>query len=409
MRRVVITGTGIVSSLGMGTDFFWEAVKNGKSGISRVTRFDTERIPTKIAAEIKNFKPEEYLEKKEIKRLDRFSQYALIAAEMAIEKSKINLLTLSNYKTGVIVGSGFGGLSTTEKEYANILLKGKNKINPFSIPMTLVNMPAVNIAIKYKIRGFNECVVTACATSANAIGDAVRLIRHGYNDVMIAGGAEATITPSAFIGFCSMKAMSVNKNPDIACRPFDAERDGFVMGEGACILVLEELEHAIERGADIIAEIVGYACNNDAYDIVIPSPNGEGAAQCMKFAIDDAGIKNEDISYINAHGTSTKYNDICETDAIKTVFGEHTQKLAVSSTKSMTGHLIGAAGAVETMITAMSLKEGFIPPTINYNNPDPECDLDYVPNKGRRMEMEYALSNSFGFGGHNAVLVLKKF
>jgi 3-oxoacyl-[acyl-carrier-protein] synthase II len=408
-KRVVITGMGVVSSLGIGVDKFWNSIKEGKSGISSVSRFDVSNMPTKVAAEIKDFEPTDYLDKKEAKRMDRYTQFAMVAAKQAVEASGIDLEKVDKYRFGVIVGSGIGGIETLEGQHEVLLNKGPGRVSPFFIPMMIANMASGRIAIQYGAKGFNECVVTACATSTNAIGDAFKVIQRGDADIMLTGGSEASITPLSFAGFCSMKAMATTEDPAVACRPFDAERNGFVMAEGAGILLIEEYEHAVKRGANIIAEIVGYACTNDAYDIVAPAPEGEGGARCMKLAVDDAGIKPDEIDYINAHGTSTDYNDKFETAAIKTVFGAHAHKLAVSSTKSMTGHLLGGAGAVEAIITALSLKDGFIPATINYKTPDPECDLDYVPCQGRKADIKYALSNSLGFGGHNATIVLKKY
>ena len=406
-KRVVITGTGIVSSVGMGTKKFWNNIKEGKSGISKIERVDVSDMPTKVAAEIKNFNPEEYIDIKEARRMDRFAQFAMAAAKMAIEDSELNLGSVPKDRLGVVVGSGIGGIETFENQYSILMEKGARRVSPFFIPMMIPNMAAGLIAIKYGAKGFVECVVTACATSTNTIGDAFKVIQRGDADVIISGGAEASITRLSLAGFCSSKAMTTNQDPATACRPFDKERDGFVMGEGAGILVLEEYEHALKRGAHILAEIVGYGCTNDAFHITAPSENGEGAARCMKAAIDDAGIRPCDIGYINAHGTSTGLNDKNETAAIKTIFGEYAYKIPVSSTKSMTGHMLGATGAVETIISACALKEGFLPPTINYNTSDSECDLDYIPNKGRNVQVSYALSNSFGFGGHNACIVLK--
>lgn len=408
-KRVVITGMGVVSSLGIGVDNFWGSIKEGKNGISSVTKLDVSNMNCKVAAEIKEFDPTLFIDKKEAKRMDKFSQYAVSAAKMAVDNSGIDLDKVNKYRFGVVVGSGIGGIETFEDQHSVYLEKGPGRVSPFFIPMLISNMAAGLIAIQFGAKGFNECVVTACATSTNAVGDAFKVIQRGDADIMITGGAEACITPMAFAGFCSMKAMSTTEDPTIASRPFDAERNGFVMGEGAGILILEELEHALSRGANIIAEVVGYGCTNDAHHITAPAPEGEGGARCMKMAVNDAGIRPDEIGYVNAHGTSTEYNDKFETAAIKTVFGEHAKKLAVSSTKSMTGHLLGAAGAVEAIITALSLREGFLPATINYNTPDPECDLDYVPNKGRKADINYALSNSLGFGGHNATLVLKKY
>jgi 3-oxoacyl-[acyl-carrier-protein] synthase II len=408
-KRIVITGMGVVSSLGIGTDKFWNSIKEGKCGIKTVKRFDVSNIPTKVAAEIDDFDPLQFIDRKEAKRMDRYTRYAVAAAKMAMESSGIDLGKVDKYRMGVIVGSGIGGIETLEDQHSVILNKGPGRVSPFFIPMMIGNMATGRIAIEFGAKGFNECVVTACATGTNAIGDAFKVIQRGDADIMITGGAEASITPLAFAGFCSMGATSTTVDPLDAVKPFDARRDGFVMGEGAGMLIIEEYEHAVNRGANIVAEIVGYGCTNDAYHITAPSPEGEGGAKSIKMAIDDAGIKPEDVGYINAHGTSTDLNDKNETAAIKTVFGEYAYKLAVSSTKSMHGHMLGAAGGVEAIITALSLKEGFIPPTINYKTPDPECDLDYVPNTGRKADILYALSNSLGFGGHNAVLVLKKF
>jgi len=408
-KRVVITGMGVVTSLGIGVEKFWNSIKEGKCGISAVTKFDVTDYTTKVAATIENFDATEFIDKKEAKRMDRYTQFAMAAAKMAVESSKLDLNSIDKKRMGVIIGSGIGGIETLEEQHLILLNKGPKRVSPFFIPMMIANMATGRIAIEYGAKGFNECTVTACATGTNAIGDAFKVIERGDADIMITGGSEAPITPLSFAGFCSMKAMSTEPDPTKACRPFDKDRDGFVMGEGAGVIILEEYEHAVKRGAEIIAEIVGYGSTNDAYDIVAPDTEAEGGAACIKAAIDDAGIKPEEIGYINAHGTSTPYNDKLETLAIKKTFGEHAYKLAVSSTKSMTGHLLGAAGAVEAIITALALKEGFLPPTINYNTPDPECDLDYVPNKGRSADIKYAISNSLGFGGHNATIVLKKY
>ena len=407
-RRVVVTGMGVLSSTGIGVTDFWNAIKEGKSGISLVEKFDTTSFPTKVAAELKNFDPTKYIEKKEAKRMDKYTQYAITATQMAMEQAALNLDKVDKERMGVIIGSGIGGIETLEDQQKILLEKGPGRVSPFFIPMMIGNMASGRIAIQYGAKGFNECVVTACATGTNSIGDAFKVIQRGDADVMITGGAESPITPLSFAGFCSMRAMSTNHDPLTASRPFELKRDGFVMGEGAGTLVLEELEHAISRGAQIYGEIVGYACTSDAFDHVQPAPEGEGAARCMKLAIKDADIKPDDVDYINAHGTSTYYNDKNETLAIKSVFGEHASKLAVSSTKSMTGHLLGAAGAIEAIICMCALREGFLPPTTNYATPDPECDLDYVPNVGRNREIKYALSNSLGFGGHNATLAIKR-
>lgn len=408
-RRVVITGVGAVTSLGQDVNALWQAIMTGKSGISHIERIDVQDLPTQVAAEIKDFDPGNFIEKKETKRMDRFTQYAVAATRMALENSGFGEGAIQQERTGMIVGSGIGGLETLEMQHRVLLEKGAGRVSPFMIPMMLPNMAAGMIAIKYGIKGVVECVVTACASSANAIGDAYKLIQRNAADVMIAGGSEAPITRLALAGFCANKAMTTNPDPATACRPFDVDRDGFVMGEGAGVLILEELNHALNRGANIIAEVVGYGCTNDAYHITAVAPGGEGGAECMKLALTDAGLKPADIQYINAHGTSTELNDKSETAAIKSVFGNHAYQLAVSSTKSMTGHLLGAAGAIEAIITAYAMKKGFLPPTINYQSPDAECDLNYVPNCGEEAEITHAMTNSFGFGGHNAVLVLKQY
>lgn len=408
-RRVVITGMGAVTSLGLDINTFWHSIKNGKSGIDFIERIDVSDLPTKVAAEIKNFNPNDFIEKKEIKRLDRFSQYAMAATQMAVENSGVDSQTLQSGRTGIIVGSGIGGLETLEAQHNTLLQKGTNRVSPFLIPMMLPNMAAGTLAIKFGVKGFVECTVSACASSTNAIGDAFKIIQRNAADVMIAGGTEAPITRLAMAGFCANKTMTTNLDVNTACRPFDLKRDGFVMGEGAGIVIVEELNHALDRGANIIAEIVGYGCTNDAYHITAIDPNGEGGAACMKLALEDANLTPNDIQYINAHGTSTKLNDETETTAIKTVFAEQAYKLAVSSTKSMTGHLLGAAGAIEAIISSLVVKEGFVPPTIHHRNLDPVCDLDVVPNHGRQTKVMHALSNSFGFGGHNATLIFKAY
>ncbi len=406
-RRVVITGMGAVTALGLGADRLWGAIKNGISGISQIERMDVTGLSTQIAAEIKAFDAGCFIEKKESKRMDRFTQYAVAAAQMAVDQARLPIA--DGERAGVIVGSGIGGLETLENQHNVLLEKGPGRVSPFMVPMMLPNMAAGMLAIRFGIKGFVECVVTACASSTNAIGDACRLIRQNMADVMIAGGAEAPITRLAMAGFNANKAMSTNPDAASASRPFDLNRDGFVMGEGAGILILEELNHALVRGADIIAEVTGYGCTNDAYHMTAVAPAGAGGAACMRLALADAGISPGEIQYINAHGTSTLLNDKSETEAIKAVFGNHAYQLAVSSTKSMTGHLLGAAGAVEAIITAAAIKDGFLPPTINYQQPDPECDLNYIPNAGKSAVIDQALSNSFGFGGHNASLVLKAF
>lgn len=406
-RRVVVTGMGAVTSLGIGAEALWQAVKAGKSGIRRIGNIQVDDLPTKVGAEITSFDPLAFIDKKELKRMDKFAQYALAASDMAIETAKLNLNALNKQRTGVMIGSGIGGLETLERQHSILLAKGADRISPFLVPMMLPNMAAGLVAIRYGLTGFAECVVSACATSANAIGDAYKIIERNAADVMLAGGAEAPITRLAMAGFCAMKAMTPNPDADTASRPFDANRDGFVLGEGAGVLVLEELNHAIKRGAPIYAELVGYGCTNDAYHITAVPEGGEGAYNCMRQTIADAGIEPADIGYINAHGTSTPLNDKTETAAIKTVFGQQSQIPPVSSTKSMTGHLLGAAGAIESIITVSALRDGFLPPTIHYENRDPECDLDYIPNQGRAAAICYAMTNSFGFGGHNASLLFK--
>lgn len=408
-RRVVITGIGVVSSLGIGADKFWESIKSGKCGISTIERVDVSDLPTQVAAEIKDFDPGEFLDRKELKRMDRFSQFAMVAAQMAVENSKLDFDKVDKQRLGVIIGTGIGGIETMEQQHNVLLEKGPGRVSAFFVPMMLPNMASGLIAIKHGAKGFVECVITACASSTNSIGDAFKVIQRNDCDIMIAGGAEASICRLALAGFCASKTMTSNLDPLTACRPFDRDRDGFIMGEGSGIVILEELEYAINRGANIIAEVVGYGCTNDAFHITAPAEGGEGGARCMKLAIEDAGIKPSEIGYINAHGTSTSLNDKNETAAIKSVFGEYAYKLPISSTKSMTGHLLGAAGAIEAIISAFAVKDGFLPPTINYKTPDPECDLYYVPNEGKKADITYALSNSLGFGGHNATLILKAF
>lgn len=410
MKRVVITGVGAITPIGNNSRDFWEAIKAGKNGVGAITRFDASDMKCQIAAEIKDFDPTLYIDKKEVRRMDLYTQYTMVAASEAIENAKIDMEKEDAWRVGIITGSGIGGMETFNEQHTAIMEKGPSKVSPFFIPMMISNMGAAQVAIKYGMRGVNYNVVSACASGTHAIGDAMRQIQYGTNDIIVAGGSEAAITPISVAGFCNMKALSTrNDDPKTASRPFDAERDGFVMGEGAAYVVLEELEHAKKRGADIICEVVGYGATDDAYHMTSPIPGGEGGAKAMSLAVEDAGIRPEDVDYINAHGTSTKYNDSFETSAIKSVFGEHAYKIAVSSTKSMTGHLLGAAGGVEAIACALALKEGFIPATINYQNPDEECDLDIVPNVGRNQDIKYALSNSLGFGGHNATLAFKKY
>ncbi len=406
-RRVVITGLGAITPVGNDVETFWNNIKSGVSGIDFITRFDTSEFKVKIAAEVKGFDPLVYMDRKEAKRMDVFSQFAIASATQAVEDSKLDLEAIDKNSFGVIIGSGIGGIDTIEKEQTKFLQKGPSKVQPLFIPMIISNMAAGNVAIKFEARGICTTVVTACATGTNAIGEAYRMIQYGTADIMLAGGTETSITPLSIAGFTNLTALSKSEDPKRASIPFDAERDGFVMGEGAGVLVLEELEHAQKRGARIYAEMVGYGSTCDAYHMTSPSPSGEGAARAMDLAIKEAGIAPDEISYINAHGTSTPLNDKFETIAIKTVFGEST-KVPVSSTKSMTGHLLGAAGAIEGIICVKAMEEGFIPPTVNYSIADPDCDLDIVPNVGRKADLKYVLSDSLGFGGHNAVILMKK-
>ena len=401
---------GLVIPTGMGVETAWKNICEGRSGVGRLTRFDPNGHETKIAAEVKEFNPEAYIEKKEIKKMDLFIQYAVAAAKEALEDSQLKITPENCEQIGVIVGTGLGGLPTIEKYHQIILEKGPNRISPFFIPMLVANLAAGQIAIHSGAKGINTCVVTACATGAHCIGDAFRAIVYGDAKAVIAGGTEANITPLCVAGFNAMKALSTrNDEPEKACRPFEKNRDGFVVAEGAGILILEDLEFALKRGARICAEIIGYGYTGDAYHITAPSPEGEGAVRCMRMAIKDAGLRPEDIEYINAHGTSTPLNDATETQAIKAVFGEHAKKVPISATKSMTGHLLGAAGSTEAIFTILTIRDGILPPTINYEEPDPECDLDYVPNVARRQPVNIAISNAFGFGGTNATLVFKKF
>lgn len=407
-RRVVITGVGAVTPIGNDVSTFWNNSKNGVCGIDFIKGFDTTDYQVKIAGEVKNFDPKEVMDVKEAKRMDRFSQMAIAATDEALKMSKLDLEAIDRYRFGVIVGSGIGGFGTMGSEFEKLHTKGPKKVSPFFIPMAIINLASGNISIKYGAKGISNASVTACATGTNSIGDAFRNIKHGYADVMITGGTEAPITGMSVAGFTNLKALNTSNDINKASIPFDKERSGFVMGEGAGILILESLEHAQNRGATILGEVVGYGSTCDAYHMTSPDPEGVGAAKAMELAIKEAGIENSDISYINAHGTSTPYNDKFETIAIKKVFGDNAYKIPVSSTKSMTGHLLGAAGAVEAIVCIKALEEGFIPPTIGYNTKDEDCDLDYVPNEGRASELKYALSNSLGFGGHNATLVLKK-
>ncbi|XRL98847.1 beta-ketoacyl-ACP synthase II [Bacillus subtilis] len=408
-KRVVVTGLGALSPLGNDVDTSWNNAINGVSGIGPITRVDAEEYPAKVAAELKDFNVEDYMDKKEARKMDRFTQYAVVAAKMAVEDAELNITDEIAPRVGVWVGSGIGGLETLESQFEIFLTKGPRRVSPFFVPMMIPDMATGQISIALGAKGVNSCTVTACATGTNSIGDAFKVIQRGDADVMVTGGTEAPLTRMSFAGFSANKALSTNPDPKTASRPFDKNRDGFVMGEGAGIIVLEELEHALARGAKIYGEIVGYGSTGDAYHITAPAQDGEGGARAMQEAIKDAGIAPEEIDYINAHGTSTYYNDKYETMAIKTVFGEHAHKLAVSSTKSMTGHLLGAAGGIEAIFSLLAIKEGVIPPTINIQTPDEECDLDYVPDEARRQELNYVLSNSLGFGGHNATLIFKKY
>lgn len=408
-RRVVITGMGVMSAIGKDLDTFWDSLMTGKSGISQVESFDVSDYPTTIAGSIKDFEPENYMDKRDTRRMDRFVQFAVAASTMALKDANLNIREdMDPERAGIYVGSGIGGLGTWEDQHNILLERGPKRVSPFFIPMMIANMGSGQISIITGAKGPNSTVVTACATGTNSIGDAFKLILRDEADVMVCGGAEATIRPTGMSGFCAMRAMSTrNDEPERASRPFDIDRDGFVMSEGAGVLVIEELEHAKKRGAKIYAEIIGYGMSGDAHHMTDPDP--DGAARCMVRALKDAEINADQVEYINAHGTSTPVGDKSETIAIKKTFGDHAYKLAVSSTKSMTGHMLGAAGGIEAVILALTITRGFIPPTINLENQDPECDLDYVPNKPRKADISIALSNSFGFGGHNATIVLKRF
>jgi 3-oxoacyl-[acyl-carrier-protein] synthase II len=409
-RRVVVTGLGLITPLGTGIQKTWEGICKGASGIDRITTFDTSEFPVQIAGEVKDFNPEDFIERKEIKKMDVFIQYALSAGSMAIEDAGLKITEENADRVGVIVGAGIGGIHTIERYHSVLLENGQRRISPFFIPMLITNLAAGQISMRFGARGPNSCVTTACAAGTHAIGDSFKIIQRGDADAMIAGGSESAITPLTIAGFANMKALSSrNDTPQKASRPFDVERDGFVIAEGAGIVVLEELEVALARRAKIYAEVTGYGMTADAYHMTAPDPEGRGVVNCMRVALRDAGIAPEAVNYINAHGTSTPYNDKHETSAIKHVFGEHVHQLAVSSTKSMTGHLLGAAGGVEAAFCALALSEGIIPPTINYEHPDPECDLDYVPNHARHIDLENVISNSFGFGGTNACIALKKY
>jgi 3-oxoacyl-[acyl-carrier-protein] synthase II len=408
-RRVVITGVGLLSPLGIGNEPNWTGLIEGRSGIGPITRFDVEGFPTRIAGEVRGFDATSFMEAKEARRVDLFIQYALAAAQFAFEDSGVRVEQVGADRFGVLIGSGIGGLPSIERQHRTFLESGVRKISPFFIPGLIVNLAAGHVAIRYGIKGPNSAVCTACTTGTHAIGDSYRIIQHGYADAMIAGGTEGVITPLAVGGFCAMRALSTrNEEPEKASRPFDAGRDGFVMGEGAGLVILEEAGAALRRGARPYAELVGYGMSGDAYHVSSPQEDGDGPVRVMRHTLEDAGVRPEEIDYINAHGTSTLLGDRAETRAIRTVFGAHARSLAVSSTKSMTGHLLGAAGGLETAITARAVRDGILPPTINLDVPDPECDLDYVPHRARRREIRYALNNGFGFGGTNGSLLLKR-
>ncbi|MCI6637673.1 MAG: beta-ketoacyl-ACP synthase II [Bilifractor sp.] len=407
-RRVVVTGLGIVCPIGNDKEEVWSSVVEGKCGIAPITHYDTSSQKVKLAGEVKNLDLDRYVDRRESRKMDKYTQFAMAAAEQAMQDSGLLQLDESRERWGVIMSSGIGGIGTIENEKVRGIEKGYDRVSPYFIPMSIVNMAAGHIAIRYGLHGMCTSVVTACASAANAIGDSFRHIRDGYGDIMVAGGAEAAITPLCIGGFTSLKALTTATDPERASIPFDAERSGFIMGEGAGALILEEYEHAKQRGAHIYAEIAGYGTNCDAYHITAPSPQGVGAEKCMRLAMDDAGITPEDVDYINAHGTSTKMNDSCESAAIRRIFSADPMRVCVSSTKSMTGHLLGASAAVEAVITAEAVEKDFVPPTVHYQVPDPECELNVVPGKGHPAKIRYALSNSFGFGGHNVTLVFRK-
>lgn len=410
MRRVVVTGSGIVSPIGIGVDPFWKALLSGTSGVKRITRFDPTGYECQIAAEVKDFDPLSWIDKKEIRKMDTFVQYAIAAGLLAVEDAQLKVTDGGRDRFGVLVGTGMGGIPMLVEQYIVLMEKGPDRVSPFFIPGIIPNMASGRLSMLLGAKGPNSCVSTACATGNHAIGDSFHIIQRGEADIMLAGGTEAVIAPLCIAGFTNCKALSTrNHEPERASRPFDKERDGFVMGEGAAVLILEALEHARDRGATIYGEVIGYGRSGDAYHITAPAPEGEGAVQSMQQALRDAGLPPEAVDYINAHGTSTPYNDANETLAIKRVFGEHAYRIAVSSIKSMVGHTLGAAGAMEAAATVLSLKHGIVPPTINYEHPDPECDLDYVPNKARELPIQIALNNSFGFGGTNATTVFRRY
>ncbi|MFV9582025.1 3-oxoacyl-(acyl-carrier-protein) synthase FabF protein [Listeria monocytogenes] len=407
-RRVVVTGVGAVTPIGNDAETSWENAKKGVNGVAKMTRLNPDDFPVKIAAELKDFDVEKYLEKKEARKMDRFTHYAIASAEMAVQDSGLVIDDSNANRVGVWIGSGIGGMETFETQYEIFLNRGHRRVSPFFVPMMIPDMGSGQVSIRFGAKGINSTTVTACATATNSIGDAFKVIERGDADAMITGGAEAPITKMSLAGFTANKALSLNPDPETACRPFDKDRDGFIIGEGAGIVILEEYEHAKARGAKIYAEIVGYGATGDAYHITAPAPNGEDAARAMKMAIDDAGLTPDKVDYINAHGTSTPYNDEYETQAIKTVFGEHAKKLAISSTKSMTGHTLGASGGIEAIFALLTIRDNIIAPTIHLKNQDEVCDLDYVPNEAREANVNVVISNSFGFGGHNATLVFKR-
>ncbi|EAE1794847.1 beta-ketoacyl-[acyl-carrier-protein] synthase II [Listeria monocytogenes] len=407
-RRVVVTGIGAVTPIGNDAETSWENAKKGVNGVAKMTRLNPDDFPVKIAAELKYFDVEKYLEKKEARKMDRFTHYAIASAEMAVQDSGLVIDDSNANRVGVWIGSGIGGMETFETQYEIFLNRGHRRVSPFFVPMMIPDMGSGQVSIRFGAKGINSTTVTACATATNSIGDAFKVIERGDADAMITGGAEAPITKMSLAGFTANKALSLNPDPETACRPFDKDRDGFIIGEGAGIVILEEYEHAKARGAKIYAEIVGYGATGDAYHITAPAPNGEGAARAMKMAIDDAGLTPDKVDYINAHGTSTPYNDEYETQAIKTVFGDHAKKLAISSTKSMTGHTLGASGGIEAIFALLTIRDNIIAPTIHLKNQDEVCDLDYVPNEAREANVNVVISNSFGFGGHNATLVFKR-
>lgn len=408
-RRVVVTGIGAVTPLGNDAITTWDNIVAGVSGIGPLTRINADEYPAKVAAEVKDFNPEDFMDKKDARKMDRFTQYAVAASMMAVKDADLQITDENAPRIGVWIGSGIGGMETFENQYEMFQKRGYKRVSPFFVPMLIPDMASGQVSITLGARGVNSCTVTACATGTNSIGDAFKVIQRGDADAMITGGAEAPITKMSVAGFCANTALSFNPDPKTASRPFDANRDGFVIGEGAGIVVLEELEHALARGANIYAEIVGYGSTGDAYHITSPAPGGEGGARAMKMAINDAGLAPEDISYINAHGTSTAYNDKFETMAVKEVFGDYAYKVPMSSTKSMTGHLLGAAGGVEAIFSVLAIRDSILPPTINFETADPDCDLDYVINTNRKQEVNVAMSNSLGFGGHNATIVFKKY